>query len=121
MIDVLELRKLASDIVPGFCFFQEWHCDKNVSPKSVIVQAAKGAPSQLVEQTFLQDIGKPHWLKVIEISLRTQHPHWKSHVLLRDKRFGAKSAVNLACIKTVKIEFWFCPRVTSKRSFPWNE
>lgn len=77
----------------------------NVSPTSVTVKAAKGAPSQLVEQTFLQDICKPSWLKVIEISLRTEHPHWKRHVVLRDKMLGAKTIVNLAYIKTVKIEF----------------
>jgi len=94
---------------------------KNASPTPVIVKAAKDAPSQLVDQTFLQDICRLLLLIVIEISLRTKHPHCKSHVHLRDKRLGANTTVNLAYIKIVKIEFWFCPRVTSKRPFPWNE
>jgi hypothetical protein len=53
--------------------------------------------------------------------MRKKHPHWKSHVLLRDESLGVKTTVNLASIKTVKIEFLFCQRVAYKRPFPWNE
>jgi hypothetical protein len=65
-----------------------------------------------MDQTFMQDICKPLWLKVIDISLRTNHPQRKILEKSRTasgQEFRSQTTVNLASIKTVKIEFWFCP------------
>jgi len=49
----------------------------NLSSFSMTGMATKGVYLSLVDQSFLDNIANPHWLKWIKISLVTKHHQWK--------------------------------------------
>jgi hypothetical protein len=78
--------------------------------------ATKEVLLPLVDQSFLEDITNPHWLKLVKISLVTKHfqrEMLETSLTASGESLVAQPPLNLGSVKNVRSEFWLCPSIIS--------